>query len=201
MSVIELDIIIPVYQPNIPEVFNACIDSVVRNTSSTYRLIVAASGASMPVNINEAMSSCRSSYIALLDWDVEVPVGWDAALLSVLEQHQEVGMVGGGLVPNNWYEKYPGSYCGEIPTLAGGCMLMRNRYPLVRFDESFPHGWYSDTDLCRQYKAFGYKLYLNNRVRVKHHVLHSTSIEEPDHSVNQALCEAVYRAKWGSLDV
>ncbi len=194
-----IDIVIPVYTPAVPPVLEDCLRSVVQNTdiAGGYRLIMPSSPASQAKNLNRGLDVATSRYIAVLDWDVEVPPGWLAKLACILDNYPHVGVVGGALTPNDWYVSKPEGYVGPFPTLAAGCMLIRDIG--LRFDERYPHGWFMDTDFCREYKRRGYDIWLDRTVVVPHHLTRSTSGE--DHSVHRAMCEAVYRDKWGDIDV
>lgn len=194
-----IDIIIPVWQKEIPDCLFSTIRKVIENTTIPFNLIIVASNDSQPKNINRGLRRAKSKYVAILDWDIEVEKGWLKTMIDILKKDKKAGVIGAKMTGK--YSDYGGLNAqiseGETKewlTLAGGCMVFRNIG--IKFDESFTSGYWADTDFCRQYKEKGYKILITGKTSVKHHLYHTTT-----HSVEtQAFMkqnEFIYKRKWG----
>lgn len=190
-----IDIIIPVWTTAVNDTLYTAIEALCAYTQD-FRLLMPSSDKPMPYNINRGLDVAKSDYIALLDWDVEVSEGWLPRLCKILDEHADVGIVGGDLQPNGYYEQWGADYVGVIPTLAAGCMLFRNVG--IRYDEAFPHGLWSDTDFCRQYAEAGWGVWIDRTTGVKHHLVNSGPQGAYDEM--EARCKEVYAAKWGDTN-
>lgn len=192
----QVDIIIPVYQENIPDRFYECIKSLFKNTKD-FNLILVTSGDPQPININRGLERAKSEFIAILDWDVVVPGRWLHILTKNLKDDKTIGIIGARMI---------GGYVGtnrnadlgvhDWDTLAGGCVVFRNLG--LRWDENFPSGYWADTDFCRQFRENGYKVCINGDVDVEHNP--NTFGTQKDKVIEWSdQGEKVYKKKWGNL--
>lgn len=192
---IETEIIIPVYSPRVPDSLAVCIDSVVKHTDN-YNLLLCASDQPQPININRGIERSKSKYIAILDWDTIVPARWLHILTKNLENDPTIGIIGakmiGGYVGTN-RDASPGVQ--DWPTLAGGCVVFRNMG--IRWDESFPSGYWADTDFCRQFKAAGLRCCINGDVEVEHFP-NTFGTQSDQVEIWSEQGAEIYRNKWGN---
>lgn len=188
------DIVIPCYQDGIPDIFYKCLENLFKNTKD-FNLICVKSSESQPKNINQGLERAKSDYIAILDWDVLVSPRWLKILVQNLKEDKTIGIIGA---------KMTGTYVGwnreckdgvqEWPVLAGGCMVFRNIG--LRWDESYPSGYWADTDFCRQFRDKGLKIAINGDVEVEHFVETFTNKTEQTNKWSEIGAE-IYRNKWG----
>jgi GT2 family glycosyltransferase/glycosyltransferase involved in cell wall biosynthesis len=129
---------------------------------------------------NDGMRIAAGEYIILLNNDTLVPPGWLDALLRLLEERPEVGLVGPvtnsvgneqrvelpGLTDDN-YEAVSGEYVARhsgvwFPTEKLGffCVAMRRALPekIGYLDENFGVGMFEDDDYCVRAKRAGLTL-------------------------------------------
>lgn len=162
-----IDIIIPVYQDDIPQIVTEAVDRILRYTKDVnIRLVV--SSRTQPKNINSAIENVKSKYYVIMDWDVLVSENWLPPLVEIMDKTPDCGILGvrmeGNYVGLNQYVS-PGE-TKKAQSVAGGMMLCRNIK--LKWDESFPSGYWCDADFCCQYEHEGYSIYLTGVVTVVH---------------------------------
>ena len=188
------DIIIPVLQDKIPERFIYCLNSIFTNTKD-FNLICVVSGKSQPKNINTGLDRAKSDYIAILDWDIIVSPRWLKILIQNLEENKTIGIIGAKMTGTyqGWNRDAPMGVT-KWPVLAGGCMVFRNIG--LRFDETYPSGYWADTDFCRHFRDKGYEIAINGDVEVEHFVETFTNNTKQTDKWSE-IGKEIYRNKWG----
>jgi GT2 family glycosyltransferase len=169
---------------------------------------------------NQGLAMARGGHVVLLNNDTAVTEGWLAGLMSVLDDHPDVGLVGpmtnrasgSQVIPDVPYRSLPGmekfareraaAHAGrseEAPRLVGFCLLARRRVidDIGGLDERFVLGNCEDDDFCLRAFQAGWKARIANDVFV-HHTGGRTFAAE---GVDYARCLAEnfdrFKEKWG----
>ncbi len=157
-----------------------------------------------PAAVNQGIALATGDTICLLNNDTEPGEGWLAAMLRVLDEHPEVGIVGpmsdnvSGLQGMQVHPLHPGSII-ETQRLVGFCMLLRRSVVdrIGGFDTRIGLGNFDDDDYCVRATLAGFKLAIAVDSFV-HHVGGATfRAENIDY---QALLErnwVLMKEKWG----
>jgi GT2 family glycosyltransferase len=193
----------------------ACVASIQANTSGHYSVYAVDNGSSdgtahylketlgeppmrMPSNVGvakgrnhgavEALKDPSVRYVCFLDNDTRVSPGWLEEMISVMEENQNLAVVGpiscsavgvqnvaSQFPRRNWEEAHPVATARSprvvmTQKIGGFCMLFRadtlKRVGL--FDESFGLYGYEADDMCRRLLAAGHEIGVANRVYVQH---------------------------------
>ncbi|HUZ10067.1 MAG TPA: glycosyltransferase [Acidimicrobiales bacterium] len=157
---------------------------------------------------NQGASLARTDRLVFLNNDTEVLPGWLPPLMTVLDQHPDVGIVGcrllypdgtlqhAGVVTgrspdglfdgHHRFRRQPGTYppalTGEVlPAVTGACMAVRRHLfeDLGGFDELYYNG-NEDVDLCLAAAKCGWSVYYEPASCVIHH----ESISGPERFVS-----------------
>ncbi|MBP1719783.1 MAG: glycosyl transferase, partial [Deltaproteobacteria bacterium] len=210
-------IVIPVF--NKIEYTRKCLEAVRRNTpSDLYELIIVDNASndgtgrflsaykervriiSNPVNVgftkacNQGAREASGEFILFLNNDTEPQAGWLEALLEIMDEHPEAGVVGSKLIyPDGRLQEAGGiifrdgtgwnfgrldspgrppyNYLREVDYVSGASLLIRTSLfqKLGLFDEQYSPGYYEDTDICFGARAMGYKVFYSPFSRVIHH--------------------------------
>lgn len=184
----EKDIIIIVH--NQYDLVKKCLSSIKKNTSN-YRILIWNNNSDKKTsnlikdytmktsdeNIgfiepnNELIKLTTSPYIILLNSDTIVKKGWDEAMIGMLQQNPNLGVVGyqGGMLDEN----YMGSkvcYGSNIDYVCGWCLcLHRKTYEeFGLFDENLKFAYGEDSDFCLKLKMNKKEIYALNLKLVDH---------------------------------
>ena len=168
-----MDIIIPIYQDNIPEIVDETISRLVKNTKNI-KLHLVLSSDTQPVNINSVLKDIKSKYFVIMDWDVLVDSDWLPPLIKIMDENKDCGILGVKMTGNNYSGANRDVSDGETiktDNVAAGLMLCRNVG--IKWNEDYPSGYWCDTDFCRQYQKKGLNIYLTGVVSVVHNCQNS----------------------------
>ncbi len=232
-------IIIPTYQEK--EMLVSCIDFIRRYTPEPHEIIVIDNGStdgtaeychaqgftfvSFPVNqgfpiaCNIGLKIARGDQLLLLNNDVIVSPGWLTNMLSCLNSHEDIGMVGPttnyvfgmqkvDLPPYdlNQYlsiakeRNQPNqTIWKKVNRLVGFCLLFKRALleAIGYLDEQFSPGHFEDDDYCYRAKLAGFQLMMAGDVYVHHYG--SISFKK-DPQAQALLVERNYelfKQKWG----
>jgi GT2 family glycosyltransferase len=144
---------------------------------------------------NRALEVATGQYILFLNNDTEcIMPNWLDGMVQVLDNNPLAGIVGARLLyPDDKYGKtyiqhagvffngiapmhigrnkldseVPNNGIEELQAVTGACMLVRKDF--AKFDEGYIQGYYEDTDMCMGVREAGYKVFINNNVRLIHH--------------------------------
>ncbi|MCX6303956.1 MAG: glycosyltransferase [Bacteroidetes bacterium] len=174
------------------------------------------------LNCNNAAKFARGKFIVLLNNDTLVQPEWLRWLISTMEEHADVGMVGakfvfptgelqeaGGIVFRDGsatnYGRYdwPGlsqySYVKDVDYCSGACICVRTELWLKAggFDPAFSPGYYEETDLAMQIRSMGYRTVYQPRSVIVHFegVTHGTDLAEGIKST-QPRNQRLFFEKW-----
>ncbi|MBD1372246.1 glycosyltransferase [Hazenella sp. IB182357] len=169
---------------------------------------------------NQGASYAHGDYILFLNNDTIVSDGWLDAMLALLAQDEQIGMVGPvsnyvsgrQQIPvsydkieniSDFAEQHCKSHRGhskQVMRLVGFCLLVRNYIfnEIGGFDERFRLGSFEDDDLCLRVSQLGYQLHIAIDSFVHHHG-HATFNSKPDLSIQNLFVENRLRfiEKWG----
>lgn len=135
------------------------------------------------LNCNEAAKCARGEYILFLNNDTQVQKGWLKALLDLMEQNKDAGMVGAKLLyPQGFLQEAGGilwkdgsawnyghmenpnksefCYVKEADYISGAAIMIRTSLwkEIGGFDERYAPAYYEDTDLAFEVRKHGYKV-------------------------------------------
>lgn len=219
-----VSIIIPVY--NAWEVNEKCIASIIEHTTDVaYEVIVADDGSTdetkniaayfrnvvhvrnetnlgFLLNCNNAATHARGQYLHFLNNDTEVTPGWLSALVRIMENDEQVGMVGskliypdgklqeaGGIIWNdasgwNYGNKQDPdapafNYVKEADYISGASVMIRASLwnEIGGFDTLYSPAYFEDTDLAFEARKRGYKVVYQPLSEVIHYEGYSHGIE------------------------
>jgi|YelNatPaOPRAMG01_1025707.scaffolds.fasta_scaffold00115_58 MoaA/NifB/PqqE/SkfB family radical SAM enzyme len=170
---LSADIIIPAYRPsaNLMRLMN----EIVEKTQPPYNVILIQKAQSAARNRNWGLERARSRYIIMLDDDiVNLPYGWNRALIEILRENRHVLAVSARLfrmdglpgknTANNYDLSAPLVPVEMIPT---ACCAFRNTD--VRFDERYIRAGWEDTDFFMQLRRARPGIFvIANTVQVVH---------------------------------
>lgn len=134
-------------------------------------------------NCNNAAKYAKGKYIIFLNNDVQVKYNWLYPLVNLLENDEDIGMVGsklifpdgklqeaGGIVwkdgsaanygRNKDYKSYEYNYVKEVDYVSGASLMIRKDLwrEIGGFDERYAPAYYEDTDLAFEVRRFGKKV-------------------------------------------
>lgn len=146
------------------------------------------------LNCNNAAKYAKGQYILFLNNDTQVMENWLQPLIDVMEESDNVGMVGsklvypdgrlqeaGGIVwkdASAWnygHLKNPDDpeyvYLKEADYVSGAAIMIRTNVwkEIGGFDERFVPAYYEDTDLAFEVRKHGYKVMMQPRSIVVHY--------------------------------
>ena len=211
----EVSIIVPVY--NQFEYTYNCLKAIMLNSSDIkYEVIVAddcsndrvselekyTSGIKILhntenlrflLNCNNAAKYAKGKYIVFLNNDTQVQPNWLKAMVKLMDEHSDAGMVGAKLIyPNGCLQEAGGilwkdgsawnyghmknptdpEYCyvKEADYISGAAIMIRASLwnEIGGFDERFVPAYYEDTDLAFEVRKHGYKVFLQPASVVVH---------------------------------
>lgn len=176
-------------------------------------------------NCNRAVKKVRGKYLVLLNNDTSVQAGWLAALVSLAEQDEKVGLVGSKLIyPDGRLQEAGGiiwrdgsgwnygrgddaakpeyNYVKETDYCSAACVLIRKTawQKAGGFDEQFAPAYYEDTDLAFRLRKLGYKVLYQPQAVVVHEegISHSTDIQRGTKKY-QAVNQKKFVQKWRTI--
>ncbi|WP_322923933.1 glycosyltransferase [Paenibacillus campi] len=145
------------------------------------------------LNCNNAAEKATGEYVFFLNNDTNVQENWLSSLLEIMEQHDDVGMVGsklvypdgrlqeaGGIIWNDasgWNygrledpRKPEYNYVKEVDYISGAAILVRMELwkRLGGFDQRYVPAYFEDSDLAFGIRSLGYKVMLQPRSIVVH---------------------------------
>lgn len=145
------------------------------------------------LNCNNAAQKAAGEYIIFLNNDTQVQPGWLKPLVDVLQNRNDVGMVGSKLVyPDGYLQEAGGilwndgsawnyghmknpedpeySYLKEADYVSGAAIMIRASLwrEIGGFDETFVPAYYEDTDLAFEVRKHGYKVMMHPESVVVH---------------------------------
>lgn len=146
---------------------------------------------------DELLKTVQSEYVVFLDSDTVIAdPAWLDALGKVLDENENIGMVGpgGSFVKRDWSGFEAAMPDAECDVVAGYCQVFRRSLLDlgVHIDTSFAKFWTEDSDLAMQIREKGWDVYCLP-VGVMHYPAHSGYGQEPDlHDAHIKL----FREKW-----
>ena len=191
------DIIIPVW--NQLKLTQECIDSIIRYTSSSYKLIIIDNGSQAQTKeyleelirnnqaavtlirnetnlgfvkaINQGLKASHGDYVCLLNNDTKVQKGWLEELINIAQQSPKIGIINPGGSPNSYKNKELKGKWVEIGFATGFCMLIKREIinKIGFFDEDYEIGFWEDTDYCQRAKNADYICVAAKAVYVYHY--------------------------------
>lgn len=237
----ECSVIIPVW--NRYELTRQCVEALARTTNGvSWELVVIdnhstddtasfLSGLGGDVQIitnqenfgfakacNQGAQAARGKYLVFLNNDTIPQQGWLKPLVSEVEEHSEVGIVGSKLLfpdgsiqhagvvfmrsllrPYHIYRSASSADSGvnqrrEFQAVTAACMLIRRELfeEAQGFDESFVNGL-EDVDLCLKVREKGYHVIYQPRSVVYHLESQTPGRKEHDESNDR-----LFRERWGN---
>lgn len=119
---------------------------------------------------NRMYENSKSDYVILLNSDTIVSKNWDLALISYLESHTDVGVVGylGGILNAN-AEGERAAYGKNIDYVMGWCMCFKRQLCEILFDEeNLKFAYCEDADFCLRLKERNLSCYALHASLVHH---------------------------------
>ncbi len=238
-------IIIPAYgQPLLT--FN-CLASVARQTSGDYEVIVVDDASPQPLaeslaavtgirvernprnlgfigTCNRAASLALGDTLVFLNNDTLVTADWLDALLRVLDEHPDAGLVGARLVyPDGRLQEAGGivwrdgsawnygrdddpdrpeyNYVREVDYCSGACLAVPRALfaELGGFDARYAPAYYEDADLAFTVRANGRKVFYQPAARIVHFEGRTSGTDlSQGIKRHQAINQAAFASKWPS---
>jgi len=232
-------IIIPTY--NGQRHLEACVASVRKYTEVPYELIIVDNASTdgtvdycrrekltfislphntgFPIACNYGLRAARGDALLLLNNDVIVSHRWLSNMLTPLDQHERVGIVGPmtNYVSGRQKVVYPyhsldefqriayevnqpdASKWRQVERLVGFCFLFKRELmeQIGYLDEQFSPGHFEDDDYCYRARMNGYHLFICGDTLVHHHG--SASFNEHPNAELRQLIErnyAIFKNKW-----
>ena len=173
---------------------------------------------------NRGAAMARGRYLVFLNNDTEVQPGWLNALLTVVKEKSDAGIVGAKLIYSDGHLQEAGgiiwrdasganygrgddpgkpqyNYVREVDYCSGACLLIpRDLFLKVGgFDSRFEPAYYEDTDLAFRIRQEGRKAYYQPRATILHHE-GQTCGTSTDSGVKafQLINQEKFREKWQS---
>ncbi|PID48141.1 MAG: hypothetical protein CR967_01250 [Proteobacteria bacterium] len=173
-------------------------------------------------NCNKAVSFAEGKYLVFLNNDVIVLPNWLSSLLDVLENNNDVGLVGsklifadgilqeaGGIIWNDASGKNFGrgddpkkseyNYLREVDYVSGASMAIRRDLfiNIGGFDERFAPAYYEDSDLAFTVRSLGLKVVYQPLSEIIHFegVSHGTNVELGIKK-HQVINRELFKKKW-----
>lgn len=221
----KCDIIIPVF--NGTAIMKNCLDSIVANSDTPYRLILIDNASSEETKkyledyarasknvtlvrneknlgwvkaVNQGIKISTSSYICMMNNDTIVKTpGWLAKLIAVAEASGDIGLVNPRF--DSKLDMAKGEPYIEIDFCRGYCILIKRAVidKVVGLDEAYDLGYYDDDDLSVRAIRAGFICVRANDVVVEH-LKDSTFSAVFEDKVRKALHEKnkqLFYKKWG----
>jgi len=194
MSDVSCDIIIPVY--NRLRLTRGCLESILLNTDTPYRLILIDNGSDDDTRgylenfagsrenvtlvrneanagwvkaVNAGMNLSKSPYVCIMNNDTVVRTGsWLAKLIKILQDGRTIGMISPQFDIKG-RGMYKGSFV-ETDYCRGHCIVMKRELmeKIGPLDEAFGMGYYDDVDYSLSAVKAGYIPAMANDVLVEH---------------------------------
>ncbi len=167
---------------------------------------------------NQAARAARGTYLVFLNNDTVPLDNWLRAMVSEVEEHSEVGIVGSkllfpngsiqhagvvldrlALAPYYLYRSFPGDHAAvnrrrELQVVTGACLLIRRGLfeKIGGFDEGFING-FEDVDLCLKARNEGWRVVYQPRSCLLH--LESQTLGKNIHDAQNA---GRLHERWGN---
>lgn len=144
-------------------------------------------------NANAGAAEARGAFLCLMNNDVIVRPGWLDAMVTVLRENEDVGLVGpkylsakgkvlecGGAIFSDGTAVQLGngtpiddprfSYLNDVHYCSMACVLLRSGLfrELGGYDERYIPAYYEDVDLCFRIAERGFRIVVDPQVRIKH---------------------------------
>ena len=141
--------------------------------------------------VNQAFDATNSTFVLILNPDVQATPGSIGLLVDVLESNPRVGAVGGFVSEGYHPRPFPtlGSLSWEnlglprfetsfarsgaqpVDQAAGAAFMVRRAAfdEVGGFDEQFFPAWYEDVDFCKMISKSGWKICFHPEARFRHH--------------------------------
>lgn len=240
----KVSIIIPVFGQT--QLTLACLKSILKNTEGisyevavvddhssedTARCLQRIKGLRVLTNrtnigflhsCNKGAAAARGEYLVFLNNDTETTPGWLSAMLRVLEQRHDAGLVGAKLIyPDGRLQEAGGiiwrdasganygkgddadkpqyNYLREVDYCSGACILIRKALFLQvgAFDPTFAPAYYEDTDLAFKVRQAGLTVYYQPLATVIHHEGHTSgTCTESGVKSYQVVNQTKFQSKW-----
>lgn len=177
------------------------------------------------LSCNRAARDAKGKYLYFLNNDTELCPGSIDALVDLLEQRRDAGMVGSKLIfPNGMLQEAGGivwrdasawnygrgqdparpeyNYVREVDYCSGASIMLRRDLfaTLGGFDEAFAPAYYEDVDLAFRIRARGLKVLLEPRSVVVHFegMSHGTDVQQGV-KAHQVVNQALMVKRWGPI--
>lgn len=167
---------------------------------------------------NQGAQASQGKYLVFLNNDTVPQDGWLRALVSEVEGHPEVGVVGSKLLYGDGTVQHAGvvfSRAGRLPyhiycrtaadspavnarrefqAVTGACMLVRRTLfeEVGRFDEGFRNG-FEDVDICLKVREKGYRVVYQPRS-----LLYHLESQTPGRKLHDSINATRLQERWGS---
>lgn len=180
----KCDIIIPVW--NKLELTQECLDSVIKNTTIPFRLIIIDNNSDKETEdylkslkdrdglevilirneqnlgfvkaVNQGIKVSSAEYVCLLNNDTLVREKWLREMINIAKNNPRVGVVNpGGEDAYSNVQELSGKWV-EVGFASGFCMLIKREVieNIGLFDEAYGPGFWEETDYCQRAKNAGY---------------------------------------------